>query len=90
MALADQAGVLAVQKLNDETLPQLKKDMAELLDSALIRVESMVARAEALMVRLDGAMIGFKLGPEQTATLPRSTNSYQDFQGTLKEEKETK
>ena len=64
MALADQAGVLAVEKLNNETLPQLKRDMAELLDSALIRVEAMVARAEALVARVDGAVIGFKLGPE--------------------------
>jgi ribosomal protein L14 len=64
MALADQAGVLAVQKLNDETLPQLKKDMAELLDSALIRVEAIVARTEALVARVDGAMVMFKLGPE--------------------------
>ena len=64
MALADQAGVLAVEKLNNETLPLVKKDLAELLDSALTRLEAMVARAEALVARVDGAAVMFKLGPE--------------------------
>jgi hypothetical protein len=65
MALADQAGVLAVDKLNNETLPLLKKDLAELLDSALTRIEAMVVRTEALVSRVDGAMVMFKLGPPQ-------------------------
>ena len=67
MAIGDQAGVLAVEKLNNETLPQLKKDMVEMLDSALTRIEAMVTRVEVLAARMEGATltgtVGFQLGP---------------------------
>ena len=47
MALADQAGVLAVEKLNTETLPLVKQELTTLLAPVLERLDKIVAESVA-------------------------------------------
>jgi hypothetical protein len=50
MALADQAGVLAVEKLNTETLPLAKRELSEILVpvlEAIVDLNTQIAKIAA-------------------------------------------